>query len=370
MKTFSSTDGFDDAVPPKGRWDCACQDNVRVTIRDVARESGVSISTVSRVLNKTCPVSNDKSERVLEAVERLGYTPDPAARSLLLRQTGGLGVLLPVVSGEFFSEFLGGIDRCAQENGYHLLISSSHRNRQEFTLALQIMYGRVDGLLIMAPGQGRLDRKHRTLRDMPVVFVNTKISGDDVDVFNFANYDGAFKMTSHLIELGHERLAAIKGPPGAADAVERIRGFKAAIRKHRLSASGISVIEGDFTQEAGYEAVGQILSLKQRPTAIFAANDVCALGVLSALRLAGVSVPEEIAVAGFDDITSSRYSLPSLSTVRVPLYDIGTLAIQRLISRIESQTELPREQVELQVELMLRESTEGATHVRDIQRES
>jgi LacI family transcriptional regulator len=277
-----------------------------------------------------------------------------------LRETGGLGVLLPFVSGEFFSDFLAGIDRCTQENGYYLLISSSHRNRTEFEVALKSMYGRVDGLVIMAPGQSSFDSSNPILNQLPVVFVNTKVRRKDIDVFNFANFDGAFKVTAHLIEKGHRRLAAIKGPASANDAIERIRGFRAAIKRKGLPASAGVVIDGDFTQEAGFAAVSDILALEDRPTAVLAANDVCALGALSALRGSGVSVPAEMAVAGFDDIISARFSSPPLTTVRVPVYDLGMQAIQRLISKIrEEDTVVEPEQTEMPVEVILRASTEG-----------
>ncbi|HLE57281.1 MAG TPA: LacI family DNA-binding transcriptional regulator, partial [Rhodothermia bacterium] len=203
---------------------------MRATIRDVAREAGVSISTVSRALNDTCFVEEGKRRRVKEAAERLGYTADPAARSLLKKETGGVGVIVPSVSGEYFSEFLTGIDLFTQESGFYLLISSSHRNTAEFEAALNTMYRRVDGLIIMAPDQAGFNANHRVLRSMPVVYVNSPIESPTSDCIGLNNFDGFYNITSHLIDLGHRRIAMITGPATAVDARERLKGYRQALK--------------------------------------------------------------------------------------------------------------------------------------------
>lgn len=333
---------------------------MRSTIRDVAREAGVSVSTVSRVLNDTCPVGPDKRKRVLAAVQKLHYTPDPAARSLLKRETGGLGVLVPSVSEEYFSEILTAIDRLTQENGYFLLISSSHRSADEFDSALRSMYRRVDGLVVTAPDQAGYDPEHPVLRDMPVVYVNTRVPNIEVDTLSVANYRGVYRMTEHLIASGHRRLAMLKGPEGVIDAEDRLRGFRAAVKDYELDPDQVVELQGHFTRRSGYEAMSKLLELDVLPTALLAANDLSALGAMRRLLEAGYSIPDDIAVSGFDDVKSARYATPPLSTVRAPIRELGELAIKRLIERLRGESTQRILRKELPVELVLRASTEGA----------
>jgi len=333
---------------------------MRVTIRDVAREAGVSISTVSRVLNNTCYVEESKRERVKKAAKKLGYTADPAARSLLKQQTGGIGVIVPSVSGEYFSEFLTGIDRLTQDSGHYLLISSSHRSTEEFEVALTTMYRRVDGLIVMAPDQIGFDPNHRVLRSMPVVYVNSPIDSPASDAIRLNNFDGFYNITSHLIDMGHRRLAMITGPPTAVDAKERLMGYRKALTDAGLATEPILEVEGNFTRESGYQAVSTILASRKRPTAIAAANDLSAMGALSALHEAGIRVPEDMAITGFDDDPSARYTTPPLSTVRVHTREMGRMAIQYLLARTRKMADGEGRRMEMPMELVLRASSLGS----------
>ncbi len=328
------------------------------TIRDVARRAGVSTSTVSRVLNDTCPVQEDKRLLVLEASRALGYTPNPVARSLLGKKTGGLGVLLPFVGAEFFSEFLTGLDQGAQENGFFLVVSTSHRHLDEFDAAMQVMEKRVDGMIIMAPELNAHEAESIAKAESPVVFVNTYVEGHPFDVINFDNYGGAYAVTRHLLDLGHRRIALIKGPVNARDAQERTRGYRAAMGEAGIIDTARLEFPGDYTQEAGYEAARVLLRATPRPTSIVAANDYCAIGTMHALHEAGIAMPEEMAVAGFDGIVSTRYTQPPLTSVHVPMREIGIRAINRLVDRIEGvkRDEGPERHV-VPVELIARKST-------------
>lgn len=337
-----------------------------VTIRDVARHAGVSISTVSRVLNDTCPVREDKRRSVLEASEALGYRPNPVARSLLGKKTGGLGVLLPYVSGEFFAELLNGLDEAAQENGFFLVVSTSHRHLEEFDAAIQAMDKRIDGLVIMAPELRTKDVKSIVDSATPVSFINTYVEGLRTEVFNFDNYGGAYALTQHLLELGHRRIALIEGPSGAGDAQERVRGYRAAMAEAGVTDTTRLEFEGDYTQAAGFAAAKAILDTDPRPTAIVAANDYCAAGAISALTGAGVHIPEEMAIAGFDGVTSSQYMLPPLTTARVPIREIGYRAFSRLVGRLEGRiVEEDFQHQVLPVEVLVRKSTDVSETVID-----
>lgn len=332
-----------------------------VTIRDVARRAGVSISTVSRVLNDTCPVREDKRRLVLDAAQALGYTPNPAALSLLNKRTGGLGVLLPFVSGEFFSELLHGLDQAAQDAGLFLVVSTSHRHSDEFQKAIRVLDKRVDGLIVMAP---ELDATGAALilkTESPVVLINTYADGLSADVFNFDNHAGARALTQHLLDGGHRRIALILGPPLSRDAQERARGYREAMAQAGVADTADLVFAGGYTREDGYAAAVAIAAVTPRPTAIVAANDYCAMGVISALHALGIAVPGEIAVGGFDGLPSGQYTLPPLTTVRVPIGEIGHRAVSRLAARLRGEDDgTPHHKHFVPVELIIRESTEPA----------
>ena len=327
------------------------------TIRDVARRAGVSIATVSRVLNDACPVAEDKRQRVLEAVQVLGYSPNPAARSLLKQETGGLGVILPYVWGEFFSELLVGVDQAAQENGFFLLIAASHRSETDLKAALQSMNKRVDGLLIMAT-EVSTEAVHALMpAGMPAVFLNTQGPSDAFDTVDFDNFEGMFKMATHLLKLGHRRIAFVKGPPGAHDGEQRFLGYRAALAAMGVPPITALEIDADYSPEAGYEAGRDLLAFDPLPTAVVAVNDYCAIGVMSALREAGVRVPDDVSVAGFDGISSARFTFPPLSTVHVPIREIGVAAIERLVERLQKTSAWSPKRQTFLVNLVLRQST-------------
>jgi LacI family transcriptional regulator len=328
-----------------------------VTIRDVARRAGVSISTVSRVLNNTCAVNEQKRQQVLEAAQVLGYSPNPAARSLLGKRTGGLGVLLPFVGAEFFSDFLTGLDEAAQANDFFLMISTSHRHADEFQAAMHAMEKRVDGMIVMAPDLNG-EAKVVSGGTGPLVFVNTYVDDDSFNVINFDNFGGCYELTKHLLSAGHRNIAMIKGPTEARDARERIRGYRAAMAEYGYEDTSALEYQGEYTQEAGYFAAREMLGTADPlPTAVVCANDYCAMGALRALSEAGVTVPDDMAIAGFDGITSGQYTQPSLTSVQVPMYDIGARAVQRLIQLIEGRDDTPKQET-IAVDVVIRRSTE------------
>jgi LacI family transcriptional regulator len=326
------------------------------TIRDVAREAGVSVATVSRVLNDSGPVAEETRERINLVAERLRYAPNGAARSLSLRRTKTLGVLLPDLYGEFFSEIIRGIDQSAQQRGFHLLVSSSHNNLSDLEAALQAMRGRVDGLIAMSPHVDARTLIVNLPESLPVVLLNCAIEGDAFDALNVDNYGGAYAMTQHLLSHGHTRIAMIKGAEPNYDASERLRGYRAA-----LEAAGIELLSelelaGDFTEASGYRAALEALLLVPRATALFAANDSMAIGALSALVETGVRVPDDIAVVGFDNIPIARYMSPPLSSVHVSINELGGRATERLLYAIDQENRHERTREVAATRLVLRQS--------------
>jgi LacI family transcriptional regulator len=310
------------------------------TIRDVARKAKVSIATVSRVFNDSGKVKEATRRRIRAAATTLRYVPDGAARTLSTGKTSTVGVLLPDIWGEFFSEIIRGIDLTARNNEYHLLLSSSHDDQDAIEAAMHTMRGRVDGLIIMCPDLDSATLAANLPADLPVVLLDCVVDKTKgrtrFDSLTVDNFGGARAMVRHLASLGHKRIAIIKGPTRNQDARDRLRGYRAALRQEKLDAPDEVQLNGDFTEASGYHAALDLLNLRQPPTAIFASNDSMAIGALSALRAKSVRVPRDIAVAGFDDIPIARYATPTLSSVRVPISELGRRATETLLDSIQS----------------------------------
>jgi len=293
----------------------------------------VSVATVSRVLNGKEVVREETLRQVLAAAETLHYVPNVAARSLSIRRSHTVGIVLPDVHGEFFSEVIRGIDVAARHAGYHILVSGSHSDVGEMLEVLGAMRGRVDGLIVMAPDVAHASLHQSLPSDLPLVLLNSTDEGRDAITID--NYGGAQAMMRHLAGLGHVHIAFIKGPAQNADARERLRGFRHAMRGLGVTATRHLELAGDFTEESGHAAALKILTLAPRPTALFAANDAMAVGALAALAEAGTAVPGEMSVAGFDDIPIARYVAPPLTTIRVDIADLGRRAFGLLLGAIE-----------------------------------
>jgi LacI family transcriptional regulator len=326
-----------------------------ITIKDVAREAGVSVATVSRVYSGADRVSEPTRLRVREVGSRLGYSPHGAARSLITRKTNTLGVLLPDLYGEFFSEVIRGIDQAAQRGGYHLLVSSAHEESATFEAALRSMRGRVDGLIVMSPGLDAVAALRSLPAAFPVVLLNSAANGDRLDSIGIANYEGAYAMVRHLLDLGHRRIAIITGAAGNFDAGERMRGYRAALAGAGIAPEPGWELPGDFSESSGYAAAIALLELDPRPGAVFATNDSMAIGALSRLREAGLEIPGDVSVAGFDDIPMARYMNPPLTSVHVDISALGELATERLLAGIRHR-EAAGHHATLPATLMIRES--------------
>ncbi len=325
-----------------------------VTIHDVAREAGVSIATVSRVLNKTAKVKEEKSQSVEEAVKRLGFIPNEMARSLVQKKTRGVGVLVPSLGGEFFSEFLHGIDTATRNSGHFVLISASHGNLEELETALKGMHLRVDGLIIMSPDSDVAGIRRLVSDDTRMILINSARKQESFDTINFDNYAGGFIATQHLLNLGHRHIAMLKGPGRSFDARERLRGYQEALDSHGVLRRPELEISGDYSPQGGYEAVKSLLDLDPMPSGVFCANDQSAIGMMGGLRNAGVDVPGDMSIVGFDDIPGTQFTAPPLTSVRVGVRQLGVIAVERLLEMEEEKS--PQHRV-LPVELVVRQST-------------
>jgi LacI family transcriptional regulator len=325
------------------------------TLKDVAREAQVSTATVSRVINGHGNVTDATRARILGIIERLRYVPDSAARSLSTGLSNTIGVLLPDLHGQFFSEIIRGIDQAARRRGLHLLLTGVHGSAREAALAIRALKGRVDGLLIMSPYADSAFLADHSAEDTPAVLINSPVRGHSHSSFCLDNRGGARDMVRHLAAVGHRRIAFIAGPQDNFDATERLAGYCEAIRALGPDVHEF-VLPGDFSEESGARAATRLLSLDERPDAVFAANDMMALGCLRALADAGVSVPGDVALAGFDDIPMARFVAPALTTVHVPMAELGERALDGVADAVAAPGRQPTSTEMVATELVVRAS--------------
>jgi len=336
------------------------------TVTEVARHAGVSVATVSRAINGTGPVRETTRQRVLQAARKLRFVPNPAARSLITRHTNTVGVFLPEIYGEFFSEVIRGADATARRRGYHLLVSGSHSERSEFDALLSAMRGRVSGLIIMSPDIDAATLRENLPESLPIVLLNCSAGKDHAyDAITTNNAAGAAAMVRHLAGLGHRRIAMIEGPPNNVDARERKRGYLAALRWAGLERRRELEFPGDFREDSGYRAGQRIARMAGRPTAVFAANDAMAIGCLCALGESGLRVPDDVAIGGFDDIPIARYMNPSLTSVDVSIAALGGRAMEKLLDAIRDKNQHPRRPETVDARLVVRQSCGGARTITE-----
>ncbi|NIJ20893.1 LacI family transcriptional regulator [Sphingomonas naasensis] len=327
------------------------------TIRDVARRAEVSVASVSRALNGLNNVRGETRERIVAAAKELGYVPHAGARSLSLARAHAIGVVLPDLHGEFFSECVRGMDREASRRGYVLLLSNMHDDSEQSAAALRTMRGRVDGLLVMAPHITPESLERALPAALPAVLINAPGEVAARPALRLDNHAGAHAMVEHLLAGGYRHIVHIAGPESNVDAQERLQGYRDALAALAPDMP-VRVIAGDFNEEAGEAAARQILASHEPCDAVFAANDMMAIGCLHTLRQAGKRVPEDIAVAGFDDVPLARYL--ALTTIEVRIAEIGARAVSRLVDMLEGKG--PGGGVELYApELIARATTAART---------
>jgi len=302
------------------------------TIRDVAREASVSVASVSRALNGATNIRPELRDHIREVATRLGYVPHAGARNLSLARSSTIGVVVPDLHGEFFSELLRGMDRQASELGLHLLLMVMHGEADRGVTALHAMRGRVDGLVVMAPQITSDELFQHLPRSMPSVLVNCAPHEGVRPELRVDNVAGAVAVVDHLAAGGCRRLVHIAGPEANIDARERLRGTREACA--RLGVE-LRVLQGDFNEDSGTAAVATLQAERTEYDAIFDANDMMAVGALMALKRAGVAVPEQVAVAGFDNIPLTRLISPALTTASIDIAEFGARAVVRLAGLID-----------------------------------
>jgi LacI family transcriptional regulator len=328
-----------------------------VTIIDVAREAGVSYSTVSRVVNNYEHVKPETREKVMNAMMRLGYVVNQQARSLRGGRSQVVGLLVPDVGNGYIGAIIRGIDAELAINQYDLMLYTTHRQKtKESSYVATITRGLADGLLLLLPTNVEAYMASLQQQQFPHVLIDYQaVDNDLTSTVQATNWQGAYDATAYLIDMGHHRIAFVIGLPEMQCSLDRLDGYRVALETYGISYDPALIYAGDFFRAEGYEAARKFLALDHPPTAIFAANDASAFGVMEAVRNCGLSVPDDISIIGFDDILESRQVHPPLTTVRQPLEDMGRLAVQILLARLENP-DLPGERAELPTELIVRES--------------
>lgn len=330
---------------------------LKVTIVEVAERAGVSLGTVSRVLNNDIHVAPETRERVSAVVRELGYVANRQARGLKGSKTNTIGILVPDLGTGYIGEIMHGVDAELALHQLDLMLFTTHRAAtKEANYVANMVRGMVDGLLVVLPRNpadfvGTLSR-----RNFPFVLIDHQGTGSPCPSVGAMNWQGAYNATEHLIKLGHTRIGFITGSMDLGAAIDRLGGYKAALKTFHVAEDPTLIYKGSFFQPEGYAGACALLDLKFPPTAIFASNDVMAMGAMDAVRSRGLRVPEDISILGFDDIPQAAVVRPALTTVRQPLRDMGGLAAQMLIDKLKSpETELGR--IELPTELIVRAST-------------
>ena len=334
------------------------------TIKDVAALAGVSFTTVSHVLNDTRPVSAEARQRVLAAVEEIGYLPSAVARSLRKSETRIIGVLVPNVQNPFFAELVCGVEERCRLAGYSVFLCNSDndpKRQQDYLRTL--LEKRVDGLLLSAAGEAEALAQLFQRARVPLVTVDRLVPSARADRVSVHNRAGAFTAVNHLLDLGHTRIACISGPAEFEVARERVEGWRQALQSRGLQADDRLLVPSDFSSAGGYRAARELLlgsqglsAGKDRFTALFASNDLMAIGALRAAAESGCHVPEQLSVVGFDDVELGNYVFPSLTTVGCAYRELGHQAGQVLIDRIDNPKGVLRD-VLLTPRLVVREST-------------
>jgi LacI family transcriptional regulator len=330
------------------------QSKSRSTLGLVAKRAGVSPSTVSRILNGTAQVSQEKQDLVRAAIAELNFQPDPAARSLAGGRAMSVGVLTQFIDSPFYGEALRGIEDVLHRTGYAPLFVSGHwKEAEEKSRLLMLQQRKVDGVIVLT---GKL--ADETLKEvasrMPVVVTGRQLDAPNLFSIDFDNIEGAGLAVRHLHALGHQNVAFISGPLDHSDAEQRLAGYRAELARRGMRIDDALVVFSDFQESGGFRAMNQLLESRVNFTAVIAANDQMAYGARLALHRAGLRVPDDVSLVGFDDLPHSAFTLPPLTTVRQSVYEIGASAAQAMVDLLDKKVPPTRL---IAAEIVVREST-------------
>ena len=329
----------------------------KITIVDVAEKAGVSLGTVSRVLNNDVHVAPETRERVSAVVREMGYVANRQARSLKGSKTNIIGMLVPDLGTGYIGEIIHGVDAELALHELDLMLFTTHRAAiKEANYVSNMVRGMVDGLLLVLPRNPADYIGSLSEENFPFVLIDHQGTGNPCPAVGAMNWQGAYNATEYLIRLGHSRIGFITGSMDLGAAIDRLEGYKAALKTHHIPEDPALIYEGTFFQPDGYAGASALMDLYDAPTAIFASNDVMAMGAMDAVRSRNLRVPDDISIIGFDDIPQAEMVRPALTTVRQPLRQMGGVAAQTLIDKLnDPEREIGR--INLPTELVTRAST-------------
>ena len=334
----------------------------RSTIKDVARAAGVGVSTVSRVINGRGYVSDPARERVLQAVTELHFEPSRAARTLTTGRSGTVALVLPDITNPFFPSIARGVEDAASAAGYAVVLCNTDNDpKQEARYIAMLREQRVDGVVLAACAPTNRDYWVQFAERVPLVLTDRRLADFVDDSIGVDNVAGGRLATRHLLGLGHRRIGLIGGPPDLSTSADRRLGYEEALREAGIDLDPGLVRPGDFRYAAGYLRMRELLD--QNVTAVFAANDMMAVGAMRAVEDAGGRVPEDVAVVGFDDIPMASMVKPRLTTVAQPTYQMGVMAVGKLLRRLKGGPPEDPRQVVLELALVVRDSC-GAKEIK------
>ncbi len=326
-------------------------------MRDVAQHAGVSISTVSHVVNNSRAVSSEARSRVLAAMKALGYKPNALAQNLRRQQTFSIGMIVPDSANPFFAEVARGIEDTSFEQNHSVILCNTDGDVDKQAAHTDLLIkNQVAGILFVAAGISTELVEDLQARQVPLVVVDREVPDVAVDTVLTNHRQGGCQATQHLIDLGHRRIACVSGGSDLSPSAERLTGYQMKLQESGIPFDETLVVKGDFQYASGYRAARQLLSLAEPPTAVFACNDLMAVGVISAATEMGLRVPEELSVVGFDDVRLASFTNPPLTTIAQPKYDIGVIATKMLLARARNLAAPPRVE-QLETELIIRGST-------------
>ncbi len=332
--------------------------NPPVTMRQIAERAEVSIGTVSHVVNDTAKVREKLRQRVLDAIRSLGYQPSQLARGLRRNQTNIVVMIIPDITNPFFPAVVRGVEDVAYKHSFRLVLCNTDNDPGKETYYLnELRSYRPAGWLVIPAADSEMTVQLRSAAasGTPVVCIDRQPPGWKGDVVLVANEAGAHCATQHLLRMGHRQLAVITGPLHLTNAVERLNGFKRALAEAKVQIEPEYIQEARFNRQSGYQAATRLLRMLPRPTAIFACNDLMAMGVLHAARELGLHCPEDISIVGFDDLDFAEFTAPALTSVHQPGYQLGTTAARLLVGRIDGSEEASQK-IALPSELKIRQS--------------
>lgn len=331
------------------------------SIVDVAKKAGVSISTVSRVMNDHPNVSSEKRTAVFDAIDELNYIPNALAQGLVKKKTKSVAILIADITNMFYANLVKSIEDIFNDKGYHILIGNTEWDpNKEKEYIKYMLQKQVDGFILASTTLEEEFLNNIASKNIPIVILDRNINSEKIDRIRIDDFKGGYLAAEHLIECGYQQLLHFAGPSGLASAEDRKDGFLEYLQDHNIYNNRVEVLEGCFREECGIEVLKDYLSTYDlnKTTGIFSANDAMALGILKVLNDRGISCPEKVGLIGFDDISFAKYANPPLTTIKRPMKEIGRMAADTLLERMENRgKDFFNRGIKLDVRLIKREST-------------